>query len=236
MAEKNDDYDLLPHRELHDLKKQVDEMKGGPSSRKLMETMEELRNTVNDLIELFKVTSHELRVQEKDDTDIHKKLDRISSQQRLLAEAVLSLSEKVTGEKADASDDDEPEEPQQRQPYSPYQPPMPPFQPQPQMPQPAEPFTPRPFSLQQDMQRQQQAPPFSLQSPPPSPFAPQQAQPDFGGSFGSPYPSPPPFSGMDPQGTQLQSPPPAEDLAGLDDYLGDGGAKKKKGILGMFKK
>ena len=95
------------------------------SSRKLMETMEELRNTVNDLIELFKVTSHELRVQEKDDADIHKKLDRISGQQKVIAEALLSLSEKTTDEQQPAG----PKEPMPELQQAPPQfPPQQPFQ------------------------------------------------------------------------------------------------------------
>ena len=89
MKGQDEDYDLLPHKELFELKRQVEEIRGGPSSRKLMESMDDLKHTINELIGLFKATSQELKIEEKDEASIHKKLDRISGQQKVIAEALL---------------------------------------------------------------------------------------------------------------------------------------------------
>ena len=228
MANENDDYEILPHKELFDLKKQVEELKGGPSSKKLMEAMDDLKHTVNELIELFKATSLELKAEEKEEASLHKKIDKLTSQQKVIAEAILSLSEKM-GSHQDAPIQKETQpEPSflQSQSYAPQ-----PFAPQqPQFSQPPygqaapEPFTPRPFSLGQEFTQRPMAP----QNPPPGQFPPQQGFGDFNqGQFGSPYSSTP---GMPPTG----QPPLGDEMPDFDDILGD--KKKKKGLFGVFKK
>ena len=52
MAE-NDDYEILPHKELTDLRKEMDEIKGGPSTKRLLDSMEEMKKTIDNLLEIF---------------------------------------------------------------------------------------------------------------------------------------------------------------------------------------
>ena len=230
MATDNDDYEILPHKELFDLKKQVEELKGGPSSKKLMESMDDLKHTVNELIELFKATSQELKTEEKEEATIHKKLDKLSSQQKVIAEAILSLSEKV-GSNASGSSMKEQQDPAPLQQFQPQPAPFPSsppaFSPQPQFgnPQaPPEPFTPRPFSLGQEYSQR----PMPPQNPLPGQFN-QGGFGDFNqNQFNSPYQNTPGIA--PPQG----APPSGDDMPDFDDLLGD--KKKKKGLFGVFKK
>ncbi len=229
MDEQNEDYDLLPHKEIFELKRQMEEIKGGPSSKKLMEEMEDLKHTISELIELFKATSQELKVEEKEESTIHRKLDKLASQQKVIAEAILSLSEKMAGQPGTAQEQKE-QTSEQQQSYRSFAPQglAQPQQFQQQTPFAApESFTPRPFSLGQDMGRSQ---PFPLQPPPQGQFS-----QGFGNDGGigqqnqfSPYLSTP----QNQQGQGFAQPP--EDFPDLDDVLGEN--KKKKGILGMFKK
>ncbi|MBI2129202.1 hypothetical protein HYU07_03090 [Candidatus Woesearchaeota archaeon] len=107
MAEENEDYDLMPHRELMNLKRQVDEIKqnpivNAPSGKELMNSVNDLNRSVGGLLELFKSATDEMRLEDKDqDLAVRKidpileKLDKVIEQNKLIAEGLVSISDMI---------------------------------------------------------------------------------------------------------------------------------------------
>ena len=107
MAEENEDYDLMPHRELMNLKRQVDEIKqnpivNAPSGKDLMNSVNDLNKSVGGLLELFKSATDEMRLEDKDqDLAVRKidpildKLDKVIEQNKLIAEGLVSISDMI---------------------------------------------------------------------------------------------------------------------------------------------
>jgi hypothetical protein len=240
----DDDYQILPQRDFFQLKKKVDELSGEASPKKLMETMEELKKILNELIELFKATSQEIKQEEKDDVAISKKLDKLMSQNKVIAEAILAVSERIgmhqeapkeSGENAASPLQPQkpsmmPQPPPTQSPMQPMQQPLqPPMQSQPpQMPmqysqQPfgmqPEPFTPRPFGGFGSPDVKQ---PFGMQQRQ-APFEPPEFAPTTGQSMNIPPSSP--FS---------TATGPQPDFPDMADLTGEK-AKKKKGFFGFGK-
>jgi hypothetical protein len=217
----DDDYQILPQRDFFQLKKKVDELSGEASPKKLMETMDELKKILNELIELFKATSQEIKQEEKDDVAISKKLDKLMSQNKVMAEALLAISEKIGmhQETQERSQAEQPQPPPQAQ-QAPFMQQPPPQQQMPPPPLPGmqpyaqpEPFTPRPFGgFGQPDTRQ-----FGTQ-PRQAPFEPPEFAPISGQNLGQ-FPQP---TGPQP------------DFPDIMDPLGDK-QKKKKGFFGFGK-
>ncbi len=242
----DDDYQILPQKDFFQLKKKVEELSGEASPKKLMETMDELKRILNELIELFKATAQEIKQEEKDDIAISKKLDKLMAQNKVIAEAILAVSEKIGmhQETKEHSEQGMPQQAQSQQPsLMPQTQPMPQFPPQmpPPMsgmqqmpfgqqpfgspsfnmgPQPDQPFTPRPFGGfgQPDIRQQ----PFGMGRQ--APFEPPEFAPTTGQNMNMPPPSNSPFS-----------PPTGQpDFPDLGDFGGKE-QKKKKGFFGFGK-
>jgi len=198
----DEDYQILPQRDFFALKKQVEELSGNSSPKKLMEAMEDLTKTLTEMIELFKATSQELKRDEKEEANTNKKLDKLMSQQKVMAEAILAISEKI------GMHHDAPHE-MAEQSQQPPMPSMPPLSPSPQ-------FSPQ-FSSGQTMPPplpgMQQAMSGMAQG---NPSMPPLGQP-MGQPFGQPEPfTPRPFGGFgqpdarQPFGMQRTQAPPFE--------------------------
>lgn len=255
----DDDYQILPQKEFYSLKKKVDELSGEASPKKLMETMDELKKILNELIELFKATSQEIKQEEKDDIAISKKLDKISAQNKVIAEAILAVSEKIGMHEVQKEPIEGMNPPanqgmgQQAPMQQPPMPQMPSMQSQSQMPPPLPGMSPMPFG-----QQPFGSPSFNVgNSPQPESFTPRPyggfGQPDtrqqqpfgqqpFGARQSAPF-EPPEFA---PQTGQMNMPPqsnspfglpggPQPDFPDLESPFGDKDSKKKKGFFGFGK-
>lgn len=243
----DDDYQILPQKDFFQLKKKVEELSGEASPKKLMETMDELKKILNELIELFKATSQEIKQEEKDDIAISKKLDKLMAQNKVIAEGILAVSEKIGmhQEHNESEQGMQSMPPQQAQPQQP--PLMPQMQPMSQPPQ-----IPPPLPGMQQMPFGQQpfgSPSFNMGPQPEQPFTPRPfggfGQPDirqqpFGMGRQAPF-EPPEFA---PTTGQMSMPPPSNspfspptgqpDFPDLGDFAGKE-QKKKKGFFGFGK-
>jgi len=134
----DDDYDLLPHKEILELKKTVEDLKGGPSAKNLMTSMDELNANINELMGLFKAATKELKTEEKDEESVSKKLNILTSQNKTIAEGMVKIANMVEKMNANASNQQQNMPPQHPLPQAnPVMQQAPPAMP----PQPNNPFT-----------------------------------------------------------------------------------------------
>ena len=100
----DDSYDLLPHRQINELKRQVDELKAKQekaSPRELLAAMDSLTKTIDSLMGLFQQASQDLKYQLKEEElasgkdSVHEKLDRIIDQNRIIANGMVAVSDMV---------------------------------------------------------------------------------------------------------------------------------------------
>ena len=100
----DDSYDLLPHRQINELKRQIDELKARQdraSPKDLVASMDSLTKTVDSLMNLFQKASQELKYQLKEEElasgkdSVNEKLDRIIDQNRIIANGMVAVSDMV---------------------------------------------------------------------------------------------------------------------------------------------
>ena len=66
----DDDYDLLPHRQINELRGLVQELKNKvdrASPKELIDSMESLTKSIDSLMNLFKQAADEMRYEEKEE-------------------------------------------------------------------------------------------------------------------------------------------------------------------------
>ncbi len=104
MAIGDDEYELMPHREIEKLKKEINELHSGPGrTRKnsgLEKSMDQLNDTINSLLEIFKETNMEMRAGDNEINSrlsklesLNEKLDSVIEQNEKIAEAILTVAE-----------------------------------------------------------------------------------------------------------------------------------------------
>ncbi len=99
MAEP-DEYEVLPHKELIELKKQIAEIKQSYAAKPaLQESMDNLNRSITSLMHLFKTASEEIKLEKHDEETVAgrlgpvmKKLNEIEVQNEKIAEAILAIS------------------------------------------------------------------------------------------------------------------------------------------------
>lgn len=100
----DDSYDLLPHRQINDLKRQIDELKAKQdraSPKELVASMDSLTRTIGSLMDLFQKASQELKYQLKEEElasgkdSVHEKLNRIIDQNRIIANGMVAVSDMI---------------------------------------------------------------------------------------------------------------------------------------------
>jgi len=216
----DDNYDLVPHSELHKLEDEIDELKKDPKSapNSMGQSMDDLSGSLKSMISIFKEAKDELRIEDEEKELLSKKidpmiskLDNLLDQNEKIAEGILSLADmiKKLEAKVDSIDSKGPDvlRPSAAPQPSPQpQPPQPTF---PSMPPPQQPpAQPPQFPPQQPPQQPPMggAPPQdlltdSLGSSPKPPQEPPQLQP-------SPQPQAPPGQDQAAQGGLGMPPPP----------------------------
>ena len=91
----NDDYEIIPHKEIAELKKQVKELKRGDISG----SYHSEPDSINKILEIFKEASASLKEEQPIDEKIDSlniKLDKILDQNQKIAEGVLSVADLIS--------------------------------------------------------------------------------------------------------------------------------------------
>jgi len=94
-------YDMLPHKEIVELKKQLKELKsstGKKPSQELLNSMNTLTKSIDSLLKLFTKTAEELKHEEESPGNlkaIDEKLNEVIEQNKTIAEGVVAISDSV---------------------------------------------------------------------------------------------------------------------------------------------
>ena len=159
----DDDYDLLPHRQVNELKKLVQDLKSkvdSASPKELIDSMDSLTKSIDSLMALFKQAADEMKYEEKEGIlsggsehkAMNEKLDRIMEQNKIIANGMVAVSNMVRDFAGKERRQQAPK-PQQFQPS--FQPsmtrnfPQPNFQPQFNAPMPPRPQMPAPGFMEE---------------------------------------------------------------------------------------
>ena len=222
----DDSYEIMPYKEIVELKKQIAELQrktGDTSSQELLNSMAALTKSMNNMLQLFSSAAEEMKLEEKTESELSgriapliEKVDKLDLQSQTIAEglvAVAGMVKDIRGEKGSGRVKPRPPEPHMFEPsgepdFPPFKPPMPTKGP---MPPGAHPFPPH--ISPRVVARKPMPPPGAL------PLG--RAPPGM---------APPPGMGPGPM-------PPPGDFGSLPPLppLGEE-PEKKKGILDIFKK
>ena len=92
---KDEPYDMMPHREIVELKKQLQKLKTEKfSSQELTSSVHTLTKTMDSMLKLFKEAAEELKFDEKE-IAMNKKLDAIVEQNKIIADGMLTVTDLV---------------------------------------------------------------------------------------------------------------------------------------------
>ena len=92
---KDEPYDLMPHREIIELKNQLQKLKTEKSSsHELMNSMNALTKSMDSMLRLFTQTAEELKIDEGED-NVNKKLDEIIGQNKIIADGMVTVSDTI---------------------------------------------------------------------------------------------------------------------------------------------
>ena len=67
---KDDSYEIMPYKEIVELKKQIAELQqktGDTSSKELLQSMASLTKSMNNMLNLFSSAAEEMKLEEKND-------------------------------------------------------------------------------------------------------------------------------------------------------------------------
>lgn len=178
--EKDEEYEIIPHQILSDLRDEIDTLKQrletpvGELEKEMLASMVDLKSSMSQMNALIKSATEQVSKEEKDGVGVqikrlNDKIDTISKQNEQIASALLSVANMV--EKLLRKPAPQPMAPPMPRPMPPpMQPRMPPPRPMPMPSQPTPSFAPEP----------------SMPSPPPMEMPPMQNQEEeqfpFGGA------------------------------------------------------
>ena len=94
----DDDYDLLPHQEIEELKRQVQELKtrsDKSSSQEIVKALEQLTRSMDSMLRLFTEAAQEVKGSDKEHEQIVDKLDEVIEQNKTIAEGMVAVSDMV---------------------------------------------------------------------------------------------------------------------------------------------
>ena len=96
-----EEYEIMSRSTLNKLKSEVEEMKKGPS-KEMHESVRDLKGSMDQMINLFKVASEEMKTEKIEEKGVEKKLgplleklDKISEQQNELAKGMVAIADMV---------------------------------------------------------------------------------------------------------------------------------------------
>ncbi len=91
-------YDLLPHHEIEELKRKVEELKVNQdrsTPQAVVNSIDQLTKAMNSMLNLFTQAAKEVKEDEKDNSEIMSKLDEVIEQNRTIAEGMVTISDTV---------------------------------------------------------------------------------------------------------------------------------------------
>ena len=92
----DEDYEIMPHREIAKLKKQIEELKAktseGSSSKDLMNSMDTLTKSMNSMTELFRTAAEEMKFEEGSEDVLSKGIEPLMTKLEKLEENLKNLS------------------------------------------------------------------------------------------------------------------------------------------------
>ena len=95
---EDEPYDLLPHHEIEELKKQVQELKtraDKSSSQEIVNSLNQLTRSMDAMLRLFTEAAQEVKAEEREESKITEKLDELIDQNKTIAEGIVAVSDIV---------------------------------------------------------------------------------------------------------------------------------------------
>jgi hypothetical protein len=181
--ENNDDYEIIPHKEIIELKKEIEHLKKNPfgkgkSAENLLDAVNDLNNNISNLITVFQDATNTLKNEKhtSSDSNLLKKINDLFEQNKEIAEAIVSVAEMIKEEKKEIDTFKQKERPF-------FEPPEPMRAPEPREFNPKPPFPQNNFMPRReqsipppgnpnpmpDFGMNQNSPPFGMDLPPPPP-------------------------------------------------------------------
>ena len=104
-------YEILPHREVASLKRDIADLKqkvGSSSSKQLADSMANLSKTMDHMLNLFQTTAEEMKLEEEGGSpaglaEINSKLDELIDQNKTIAEGIVAIADMIKGEKSESA-------------------------------------------------------------------------------------------------------------------------------------
>jgi hypothetical protein len=117
----DDEYELMPHREIAELKKELQRLKEAgqsPSGRTLQGSIDNLAASVNSMVNLFNEATKEIKVEEHDEQAISNKLEALAEailvlkkQNEKIAEGIVALADMIKESKGKPKEELKPIQP-----------------------------------------------------------------------------------------------------------------------------
>jgi len=103
--EKDEDWELMPHHQIENIKRDVERLKKNPfagtsSGGDLLEAIDKLNSNINELMEIFKMAheemgTKEIRGEDENIEKLSKKVDRLADENRKIAQGIIGLADLV---------------------------------------------------------------------------------------------------------------------------------------------
>lgn len=104
----DEEYEIMPHRTIENIKRELEELKLKAASRDAVsagnfkDSLDNLSESINSLLNLFKEATEEMKVEEDTEKELKSKLvplmgkvDEISEQNKIMAKALLAIADMV---------------------------------------------------------------------------------------------------------------------------------------------
>ena len=107
----DDSYEIMPYKEIVELKKQIGELQkktGDTSSKELLNSMASLTKSMNNMLQLFSSAAEEMKLEEKTEGELSQKIgplmDKVAgleNQNKTIAEGMVAIASMVKGIKGE---------------------------------------------------------------------------------------------------------------------------------------
>lgn len=102
----DEEFDIMPHRAVASLKKEIEDLKSSPQVRekqdKMLGSIDKLNDTMSSMMEMFKQAGEELKLEEREEAALSeqiiplmKKLDAIIDQNEKIAKGMVAIADMV---------------------------------------------------------------------------------------------------------------------------------------------
>jgi hypothetical protein len=106
--EKDDEFEIIPHKEIVELKKEIELLKKNPlgkgkNAEHLLDAINDLNGSISNLITVFQEATNVLKEDKHSNADnsLNKRVSELFEQNKEIAEAIISLADMIKSEKKD---------------------------------------------------------------------------------------------------------------------------------------